>query len=85
MLCEYNTVERFIKEYNEDLKEEDGYRSEDIMLITDRDKIIFERQITAKDLYDEFDEFCIVNCDKCSYGDNSKYCEQQWIIDNYLK
>lgn len=24
-----------------------------------------------------FDEFCIASCDKCSCGDNSKYCEQQ--------
>lgn len=84
-LCEYNSIEGFMWEYTDDLKEKDGYRKGDIMLITDRDKIIFERQITGKDLYDEFDEFCVSNCNKCIYGDNSTYCEQQWIIDNYIK
>lgn len=39
-------------------------------------------QIILEVLFDKFDEFCVVNCNKCIYGDNSKYCEQQWIIDN---
>lgn len=84
-LCEYDSIEDFMWEYTDDLKEKDGYRKEDIMLITDRDKIIFKRKVTGEDLYDEFCEFCVSNCNKCIYGDNPVYCEQQWIIDNYIK
>lgn len=84
-LYKYDSIEGFMWIYNDDLREKDGFRQDDIILITDRDKIIFERQIAGKDLHDEFGEFCVDNCGKCIYGDNPKYCEQQWIIDNYIK